>query len=84
MEIIEAKAGKKFKPGDFAYVRALFQPHRVGMIILYSGTIKSWGTGEKQEVYKVLIGKQICLFNEFLLDPLNKETSYKLSRVSKN
>ena len=84
MKVIEAKAGKKFKPGSFVYVRRLFEENRMGIIIRYCGWIEAYGTKEKQEVYEVLIGRKMSLFNEVLLDSLNRQTCNKLSKKTKN
>lgn len=84
MKQIEAKAGKKFKPGDFVYVKRLFQSNAIGMIIRYLDNINAYQTNEEQEIYEVLVSNKISSFNEILLFELNEETSKKLSNSSKN
>jgi hypothetical protein len=48
LKVITAKGGKKFKPGDFVYVRMILQLNRNGMVIRYHGNIDSYETKERQ------------------------------------
>ena len=87
MKIIETKSGIKFKPGDFAYVKRLFEIDRIGMIIRYCGSIEPYETIEEkktQEIYEVLIGKKMSLYNEVLLLPLDNQIMKKIVLKSKN
>jgi len=84
LEFIEAKSGKKFKPGEFAYVRRIFKSHRIGMVIRFIGFIHSFENKEKQEIYEVLIGKKISLYNEILLDKIDATIIKNIYIESKN
>jgi hypothetical protein len=83
MKVIEAKEGKKFKPGDFVYVSPVCRPSQFGMIIRYFGKIDASQTKEEQEVevYEVLIGKKMRFINEELITPLNEMVINKIKPI---
>jgi hypothetical protein len=84
LEFIEAKSGKKLNPGEFVYVKRIFKSHRIGMVIRFFGYISSFETEEKQEIYEVLIGKKISLYNETLLDKIDENIIKNIYTEGKN
>lgn len=80
---VQDKAGDKFKPGEIVYVKRIFQPHRIGLICKLMGTIEN-SKHELEEVYEVLIGKELKFYNAYYLEPLNQETIKDYIHMRKN
>ena len=70
---MQNRTGKKFRPGDLVYIRCHFKPHAIGLICKSIGTIEN-SKKIVQEVYRVLVGRDLMIYNEIYLYPLNNET----------
>lgn len=80
---VQNKAGKKFKPGDLVYVNRIPSVNRIGLICKLMGTIEN-SENELQEVYKVLIGKDMKFYNEYWLKPIDTDLIKDYAKMRKN
>ena len=78
MKISKKNKGAKFKPGDFVYIRTINKPHKIGLILKFSGIIKD------KEIYQVIIGKEVKYYNEYYLDSMDQDKLKDFSRMRKN
>lgn len=81
---VQDKAGIKFKPGDLVYVNRVMNKSRIGLICKLAGTVESNNKKEQQEVYEVLIGKELKFYNEYYLKPMDPTLIQDYVKMRKN